>query len=208
MLIKREESRVPLEQTFRIIRPTIRCHATAVAAIVLSGKPKIDEPLVRAWERALAYYGIEGATTPNNDRQDDTLDDDWMDLEMMPNNDHHRAAKKIYPVIVQDPDYARPSHWWDPSIVHPPESARFTEIFRTAPGWLLKFTRIGMDAHVLEFGLPKISAEHIWGVEGLKDVEAMASASIGHDGCGRSGSKRSRGRPISRGTALLPGNER
>ena len=84
VLTKREESRVSLEQRFRIILPTIRWHATAVAAIVLSGKPKIDEPLVRAWARTLAYYGIEGATTPNNDLQDDTLDDDWMDLEMTP----------------------------------------------------------------------------------------------------------------------------
>jgi hypothetical protein len=33
-------------------------HATAVAAIVLSGQPKIDEPLIRAWERALQHYGI------------------------------------------------------------------------------------------------------------------------------------------------------
>src|SRR5262245_32930275 len=36
-----------------------RLHATAVAAIVLSGKPKIDEPLSRAWTRALQHYRIE-----------------------------------------------------------------------------------------------------------------------------------------------------
>jgi hypothetical protein len=38
-------------------------HATAVAAIVLSGQPRIDEPLNRAWARALQRYGIE-----NNDQ--------------------------------------------------------------------------------------------------------------------------------------------
>jgi hypothetical protein len=34
-------------------------HATAVAAIVLSGQPKIDEPLIRAWTRALQHYGVQ-----------------------------------------------------------------------------------------------------------------------------------------------------
>ena len=34
-------------------------HATAVAAIVLSGHPKIDEPLHMAWNRALQHYGIK-----------------------------------------------------------------------------------------------------------------------------------------------------
>jgi hypothetical protein len=36
-----------------------RLHATAVAAIVLSGQPKIGEPLIRAWTRALQYYGVQ-----------------------------------------------------------------------------------------------------------------------------------------------------
>src|SRR5262245_22813205 len=35
-----------------------RLHATAVAAIVLSGEPKIDEPLSQAWKRALQHYRI------------------------------------------------------------------------------------------------------------------------------------------------------
>jgi hypothetical protein len=155
VLTKREQSRVPLEQTlertFRVILPEIRCHATAVAAIVISGKPKVGEPLVRAWARTLAYHQIkiEDSTAANYDL--------------------HEAAKKIYPDIVEDPDYTRPDHWWDPSIVHGPESSRFTEIFRRAPGWLLEFTQIELDAHALEFRLPNISAEQVWGVEGLKD---------------------------------------
>ena len=36
-----------------------RHHATAVAAIVLSGQPKIDEPLRMAWNRALLHYRIK-----------------------------------------------------------------------------------------------------------------------------------------------------
>jgi hypothetical protein len=35
-----------------------RRHATAVAAIILSGQPKIDKPLNKAWNRALRHYGI------------------------------------------------------------------------------------------------------------------------------------------------------
>jgi hypothetical protein len=34
-------------------------HATAAAAIVLAGQPKIDEPLIEAWNRALKHYGVE-----------------------------------------------------------------------------------------------------------------------------------------------------
>lgn len=36
-----------------------RHHAIAVAAIVLSGQPRIDEPLKIAWDRALQRYGIK-----------------------------------------------------------------------------------------------------------------------------------------------------
>jgi hypothetical protein len=38
-----------------------RLYATAVAAIVLSGEPKIDEPLSQAWTRALQHYRIRAA---------------------------------------------------------------------------------------------------------------------------------------------------
>jgi hypothetical protein len=36
-----------------------RHHATAVAALVLAGQPKIDEPLINAWNRALKHYEVE-----------------------------------------------------------------------------------------------------------------------------------------------------
>jgi hypothetical protein len=35
-----------------------RLHATAVAAIVICGEPKINEPLIRAWIRTLRHHGI------------------------------------------------------------------------------------------------------------------------------------------------------
>jgi len=48
-----------LKQSARLLRSQARHHAIAVAAIVLSGQPRIDESLTRAWARALQHYGIE-----------------------------------------------------------------------------------------------------------------------------------------------------
>jgi hypothetical protein len=170
VLTKLEESRLPLEVTFKVIREEARLHATAVAAIVISGEPKIDEPLKCAWARTLAHYKIDSEDcTLNSDAEDSTL------------NNHHelRAAEKMYPAIVPDPDYERPHYWWDPSIVHAPESARFTEIFRTAPVWLLQFTGMRLDAPVLEFDLPDISAELTWGMEGAEDSKRWPRLPLG-----------------------------
>ena len=90
-----------------------------------------------------------------------------------------RAAERMCPAIVDDPDYRRPHYWWDPGSVHAPQSARFTEIFRTAPVWLLQFTRIWLDAPVFEFDLPDISAELLWGVEGVKDAKRWPRLPLG-----------------------------
>jgi hypothetical protein len=46
-----------------------RLHATAVAAIVLSGDPKIDEPLSQAWRRSLQHYRIRKAKGRRIERQ-------------------------------------------------------------------------------------------------------------------------------------------
>ena len=159
VLTKLEKNRIPLEVIFRGIRKELRLHATAVAAIVISGEPKIDEPLVRAWERTLAHHRIDAA--------------EGSALHEL------RAAEKMYPAIVDDPDYGRPHSWWDPYIVHAPESARFTEIFRDAPVWLLQFTAMRIDAPVLEFDLPDMSAELIWGVEGVKDSKQWPLLPLG-----------------------------
>jgi hypothetical protein len=175
VLTKQEQSRVlQLKQTLKAIRSMVRCHTTAVAAIVISGKPKIDEPLADAWARTLAYHRIDA-----DDLHEDTSLDSWIHWGPIANQDLCKAAKKIYPTIVEDPDFARPGHWWDPLIVHAPESARFTEIFGTAPGWLLEFTRVSLDAQVLEFDLPKIRAEPVWGVEGLKDAKRWPLLPLG-----------------------------
>jgi hypothetical protein len=46
-------------QSLREMRRNARLHAIAVAAIVTAGQPRIDEPLSRAWARALQHYGID-----------------------------------------------------------------------------------------------------------------------------------------------------
>jgi hypothetical protein len=55
-------------------------HATAVAAIVLAGEPKIDEPLIRAWARSLRHYKI--AIDPTTE------------------SEQARAAQLLFPIIV------------------------------------------------------------------------------------------------------------
>jgi hypothetical protein len=46
-------------QSLREMPRYARLHAIAVAAIVLAGQPRIDEPLCRAWDRALRHYEID-----------------------------------------------------------------------------------------------------------------------------------------------------
>ena len=132
-LVKREQRREDLVRAFNNMRERIRPHTTAVAAIVIWGEPKIDEPLICAWQRTLAYHGL--------DREEATKE-----LEIFPDDDvdGRRRTKekvlgtKLYPLVVDDVDYQRPYHWWNPHIVHAPESARFTEVFKAAPVWLLQ----------------------------------------------------------------------
>jgi hypothetical protein len=57
---KLEEERIEAEAQARF-------HAAAVAAIVLHGEPKIDEPLERAWLRALKRYGIHVSDPASED---------------------------------------------------------------------------------------------------------------------------------------------
>jgi hypothetical protein len=112
-----------------------RLHATAVAAIVLSGKPKIDKPLRQAWTRALQHYGISDANEGTRiDRQ-------------------VAAAQDLLPLILGDKN----------------ESARFTQIFRAAPGWLVTFTQAFIDAGLLKFDQPNILWRPKWGRAGYEE---------------------------------------
>ena len=106
-----------------------------MAAIVLAGQPKIDEPLIGAWKRALQHYGI---------------DVKWLgELD-----DQVKAAQQLRPIIMKGDELP----------------ARFTEIFKTAPAWLLQFTGIAWDAHLLEIHMPDISKKLRWGSAGYEEA--------------------------------------
>jgi hypothetical protein len=62
----REEKRKKLREIYVL---HARYHATAVAAIVLSGQPRVDEPLNLAWARALEHYNISVKVTRSLNEQ-------------------------------------------------------------------------------------------------------------------------------------------
>jgi hypothetical protein len=122
----------------------VRLHATAVAAILLAGSPKIDEPFIRAWTRALRYY-------------DAPVRDQTQASEQV------SAARRLFPIIVGQEG----------------PSERFAEIFRSAPVWLLQFTRMTLDAWCLKFHLPEMAANSEWGDLGFKDSERWPLLPLG-----------------------------
>jgi hypothetical protein len=201
-LTKQGESELPLERMFELSRVDARVHATAVAAIALWGKPKIDEPLSCAWKRTLAYHSLDtepalnkmpgrsifcGLLIDGNGVLLTGAEIDGHNAEVYADNvERHElgATRILYPLIVDDPDYRSSWGWWNPHIVHAPESANFTEVFRTAPIWLLQFTKIRLDALILEFQLPDLPTEPMWGIEGLKDAKRWPLLPLGTIGAG------------------------
>jgi hypothetical protein len=129
---KREEKREKLHEAY--LRQA-RLHATAVAAIVLSGEPKIDEPLKEAWRRALQHYGISDGNVETSI------------------NSQVGAAQELVPIILGNTK----------------ASAKFTEIFRAAPVWLLTFTYTFIDADLLSFDLPNKLWRYKWGRDGYEE---------------------------------------
>ena len=130
----KEKERKAKKEIVRINVWHARYHAIAVAAIVLAGQPKIDEPLIHAWNRTLQRFKIN------------VNDPGQLDNQV-------KAAQRLLPIIMKG----------DESL------ARFAEIFKTAPVWLLQFTGIAWDAHLLEFHLPDIKRLR-WGSAGYEEA--------------------------------------
>ena len=84
-----------------------RLHATAVAAIILAGKPRMDEPLSKAWTRTLQHYEIPILPSYEWDRR-------------TRRNNQTTAAQQLLPVIIGNAE----------------EASRFKKIFERAPVWL------------------------------------------------------------------------
>jgi hypothetical protein len=149
-LKKREEHLAELRDMFR---PQALPHATAVAAIVIYGEPRIDEPLIRAWARTLRHHGI----TVKNEYGREYEYEPGHEHEYRFKYDYERELGAVHGILY-------------PAIMNGAnETEKFTEIFRTAPVWLLEFTRMWWDAFLLKFDLPKMSEKQVWGEQGLKD---------------------------------------
>jgi len=136
---EREEKQKELDENIRF---HAQYHATAVAAIVLSGESKIDEPLSRAWTRALQHYGIRDVNAGTRLKR------------------QVGAAQQLAPIILPiTPKDAE-------------ASARLSEIFMPAPVWLLNFTCIFFNACWLKFDFPNRSWPVLgtkWGRAGYEE---------------------------------------
>jgi hypothetical protein len=149
-LKKREEH---LAQLRDMLRPKALRHATAVAAIVIYGEPRIDEPLIRAWVRTLRHHGI----TVKNEYGREYEYEPGHEHEYRFKDDYARELRAVHGILY-------------PAIMNGAnETEKFTEIFRTAPVWLLEFTQMELDAAILQFDLPEMSGKQVRDEEGLKN---------------------------------------
>jgi len=146
-LNKREEFRA---QFIEDMRPRARLHATAVAAIVIYGEPRIDEPLIRAWGRTLRHHRIIVKNEYGREYQYERgHGEKYKNYE----RELKIAHAELYPAIIKGAN----------------ETKKFATIFRTAPVWLLEFTWMRLDAEFLKFDLPEMSDKQVWGEQGLED---------------------------------------
>jgi hypothetical protein len=170
-----------------------RHHATLVAGIVLKGEPKVDEPLTEAWARTVTNYNLSGPMLEEQRRRNfgsvasPTGNLDSISPAQQENGRHPlRAAEEIYPILLE-PTFPKEKGNGDPldkvyAAYLPPdklEAHRFTEIFRAAPSWLLKFTSMSLDARVLGFELPDLTAAPQWGSAGLQDARRWPLLPLG-----------------------------
>jgi hypothetical protein len=182
-LALKKEHQAALEE-MEVLRPKALLHATAVAAVVIYGEPKIEEPLIRAWRRTLQHlriiirdeYGREYQQDDPRDecereyQQDDPRDECGREYQQDDprlrakfrisryETEFKAAARELYPIIITGGN----------------EIDKFTEVFKTAPIWFLEFTWMRLDASVLKFELPRMSDKQVWGDEGLKGTSNNA----------------------------------
>jgi hypothetical protein len=165
-LAVKKEHQAALEE-MEMLRPKALLHATAVAAVVIYGEPKIEEPLIRAWRRTLQHLRIiirdEYGREYQQDHPRDECGREYQEedprlsrqfRESRYKREFEAAARELYPIIIAGGN----------------EIDKFTEVFKTAPIWFLEFTWMRLDASVLKFELPRMSDKQVWGEEGLKDM--------------------------------------
>jgi hypothetical protein len=154
-LEQREERRIELEKK---LPWAARLHATEVAAIVLAGKPKVDEPLGEAWTRTLDHFGARECYTEMRSRLHTRLDEPLGEVLLKDYRSGYHpllAAEKLYVEMITRREE---------------EKSFFSKTLKNAPAWLLKFTLVPLDARCLNFDPPDLSAAPAWGIMGLRDA--------------------------------------
>ncbi len=143
-------------------------HATAVAGIVLVGGPKIGEPWTSALARAVAQFEPTDKVLEAIDRFSKHLRARYESIAGRPFEDECSnkpddadGANNIKKEPIYDTwkDLVKATERIKSRIMNgEPEAERFTEIFRTAPISILKATLIAVDAKLLGFDIPDLSA--------------------------------------------------
>ncbi len=143
-------------------------HATAVAGIVLVGGPKIGEPWTSALARAVTQFKPTDKVLETIDRlskhfraRDESIAGRPFEDECSNKPDDADGENNIPKKPIHDTweNLVKATKQIKPRIMEGrPEAERFTEIFRTAPIRILKATLIAVDAKLLGFDLPDLSA--------------------------------------------------
>jgi hypothetical protein len=153
-------------------------HATAVAALVLAGEPKIDEPLGAAWARTLTHYGLVESVLEELGGSG-TATTSYV-KHFLTDNAQLLAAERIRRRIGTDP-------------------ADLTIIFRNAPPWLLKYTWLPLGAEYVKYEVPDLSAAPAFGSIGLEDANRWPRLPLG---------TMTAGDPVSEGRYVFEANMR
>jgi hypothetical protein len=146
---KLEEGREKQKKLLKKQRRAAEYHSICLAAIVLSGEPKVDEPLICAWRRTLKHYEID---IPNcGELSGQVAAAEQLNWRICPGRDGKTC---------------------------------FTEVFKTTPGWLIPYARLGLDACFLDFRLPPAWAYEKWGSCGLQEARRWPELPRGTMGAG------------------------
>ena len=135
---KRDEENAPARRA--------RFHAIEVAAIVLHGEPKMEEPLRVARKRMQEKLDKEFAAA---------VDEYWI----------RKDGEKVHPSMRS---FFYPMFMFD-ALRGVDNNFKFERIFSKAPVWLLKFTGIEWDARILGFKLRKLVGAPALGSEARRD---------------------------------------
>jgi hypothetical protein len=171
-LAARLEHRAQLKQRLPSLA---RNHAIVVAAMVLNGEPKITEPLLHTWTRTWnQHYSKQFDIFREFGRLNDIfLTRDGRAAEGCVERIDALVAHELQKNLQESPfGYEQAADKMVSEITGGPEAeaTRFSEIFKTAPAWLLKFSFIRLDAKILKFDTPNLAAAPEFGELGLRDA--------------------------------------